>query len=89
MAVKIDPSGCTGCGACILACPQDVLRLDEERKKAFTAYIQDCTSCRECLLHCPFHCMEVVQPPRKVTNNFTMRQYLLGLGIDLGGDKSG
>ncbi len=81
MPVKIDQSGCTGCGGCVLACPQDVLRLDEQKQKAVIAYLSDCSSCRECLLHCPFHCIEVVTNPRKVTRNFTLRQYLVGLGI--------
>lgn len=82
MPVKIDSAGCTGCGACVLSCPQDVLRLDDTQHKAVITYLRDCSSCRECLLHCPFHCIDVVNRPRKVAENFTMKQYLIGLGID-------
>lgn len=50
---KIDLELCNGCGLCVKYCPTDVLRMDEERKKAYICYIRDCQSCLLCEIECP------------------------------------
>ena len=48
----IDYDKCIRCGRCITYCPQDVLRLDEEKRPVIT-YLQDCQSCFLCEKYCP------------------------------------
>ncbi len=82
MAIKINSYSCTGCGTCVLLCPSDVLRLDEENK-ATPVYNSDCVSCRLCEMSCPFECIEVViRPFKTAAETFPVKQYLLGLGVD-------
>ena len=49
---------CTGCGICVETCPDDVIRLNEE-KKAYIAYPGDCAACLLCEFVCPVKCIEV------------------------------
>jgi NAD-dependent dihydropyrimidine dehydrogenase PreA subunit len=42
---------CTGCGACVPACPSNVLTL--EAAHAVIARQDDCQTCFLCELHCP------------------------------------
>ena len=53
--IHIDPATCTGCGLCVLSCPVDVIRLDEESKKAVVAFPRDCQVCYLCEDDCPTH----------------------------------
>ena len=54
MAVKnIDKELCTGCGECVKSCAVDVIRIDEEKKKAIIVYPQDCMLCEMCIFFCP------------------------------------
>lgn len=50
---KIDSRLCDGCGICVNHCPQDVLRMDKERGKAYIKYLRDCQSCWLCEIECP------------------------------------
>ena len=50
---KINYEKCDGCGICVNICPMDVLRMDEEGKKAVIAYPEDCMLCEFCVLDCP------------------------------------
>ena len=54
MGIKhIDEELCTGCGICVDDCPVDVIRLDEEKGKAYIAYPKDCAVCFQCQTYCP------------------------------------
>ena len=81
MTIRIEGNSCTGCGNCALVCPSDVIRIDEVMQQASAAYNADCTSCRLCILHCPFHCIEVPSRMRSSSENFALKQYLIGLGL--------
>lgn len=48
----IDKEKCTGCGICVKACPQDVIRMDDEGK-AVIKYVEDCIVCLYCEEDCP------------------------------------
>ncbi|MBI4330966.1 MAG: ferredoxin family protein [Chloroflexi bacterium] len=50
---KIDPRRCDGCRICADHCPMDVIRMDEDRNKAFIKYLDDCQSCFLCEAECP------------------------------------
>lgn len=44
---------CTGCGACVEACPSDVFALETAGGRAAIARQADCQTCFLCELHCP------------------------------------
>ena len=50
---RIDHELCTGCKMCVLACPLDVIKMDEAKKKAFIKYPEDCVVCGWCAEDCP------------------------------------
>jgi NAD-dependent dihydropyrimidine dehydrogenase PreA subunit len=56
---RIDENQCNGCGICVNSCPMDVIRMDEERKKAIAIYPEDCTLCAVCEIDCPQHAIYV------------------------------
>jgi len=56
---KIDLKLCNGCAICVESCPQDVLRMNEEIKKAYVAYLNECESCLLCEITCPENAIEV------------------------------
>ena len=51
MSVKVDQVACTGCGWCIVSCPQDAV----DNRPSFVARIDEdlCTQCLVCLDYCP------------------------------------
>ncbi len=53
MAIEgIDTARCNGCGACVLSCPADVIRMDKDAKKTVVRYPQDCVVCCWCIAEC-------------------------------------
>lgn len=62
---RIDENLCNGCGICVNSCPMDVIRMDEERKKAIVKYPEDCTLCAVCEVDCPEHAIYIA-PAKQV-----------------------
>ncbi len=82
MPIKIDRFACTGCHVCAWICPGDVIRIEEETKKAAALYNKDCPGCGLCVDRCPFDCIEVVKKSARTgRETFPMKNYLAGLGI--------
>jgi 2-oxoglutarate ferredoxin oxidoreductase subunit delta len=66
MSIYIDERICKGCGICVYFCPQDVLRMSEQRneKGYVVAEIVDpeeCNSCKMCEINCPDFAIYVVK----------------------------
>ena len=55
---KISEETCTGCGACLKACPVDCIT--GEKKKLHTIDVKQCTRCGACRNVCRFDSVEVV-----------------------------
>ena len=63
-AVVIDKEACKGCNLCVVACPTDVLQLDNlVNAKGYNPAIpynhEACTGCKACALVCPDMCITV------------------------------
>lgn len=56
MAVKIDESKCTGCGACVEACPVDALKIENGKAKVDA---DTCIDCGTCVDECPVEAIEL------------------------------
>lgn len=76
MAVRgwIDVSDlyCKGCALCISVCPQEVLRLDEERLTPrgyhpAQIYRDGCTGCAVCALMCPDAAITVYRESTRIS----------------------
>ena len=57
--VQVDEAKCSGCGACVTACPVDVIRLDPVKAKAVIVHLDDCCVCFLCQDDCPTGAMKV------------------------------
>ncbi|MBI4322444.1 MAG: 4Fe-4S binding protein [Chloroflexi bacterium] len=60
MPIKtLDEELCNGCKICVDVCPEDVLRMRDEDRKAQIRYPQDCVACLLCEYFCPVKAIEV------------------------------
>ncbi len=56
--VKIDQERCKGCALCVMACPEDVLKVGESLNLSGYYYAvvinpEDCIGCAQCAEMCP------------------------------------
>jgi len=51
MAAKVDPDKCTGCGACVDACPVEAISLNDDDMAVVDE--DTCTECGLCVDECP------------------------------------
>jgi len=56
MAIKIDQDLCTGCGACVEACPVDAITLVDDKAQVD---VEECVECEVCVDECP---VEAISP---------------------------
>jgi NAD-dependent dihydropyrimidine dehydrogenase PreA subunit len=55
----VDAKKCTGCKACVEACPMDVLVFDEAKKIPTVDKSKECIGCRACEAQCEHDAMKV------------------------------
>ena len=53
MSIRIDPNLCVGCGACIEACPGNLIKRNS-KGKAILKRPEECWGCASCLKECRF-----------------------------------
>lgn len=51
--VIVDTAACTGCGACVALCPQQILRIDEITQKCVVTDQSQCDRLGGCERICP------------------------------------
>ena len=62
----IEKELCKGCGLCVYYCPNDVLRMTQQRnKKGYNvvevANPQECIGCKMCEINCPDFVIHVIK----------------------------
>jgi len=63
-AIIVDTERCKGCNLCVVACPTDVIALNDlvngkGFNPAFPVNHYDCTGCMSCSMVCPDMCITV------------------------------
>ncbi|MDO4510677.1 MAG: 4Fe-4S binding protein [Bacteroidales bacterium] len=70
-AVVVNTERCKGCNLCVVACPLDVLSLQQKEVNnrgyhfAYMAAAEKCIGCQSCALVCPDACIEVYRVVEK------------------------
>lgn len=56
MAAVVDQAKCTGCEACVDACPVDAISMVNDKAKVSE---DDCIDCGQCVDECPVEAIEM------------------------------
>lgn len=56
--IVVDEAGCTGCGVCLTACPQEAIVLEADRAEISQEL---CTDCGVCLSACPEDAIQQIE----------------------------
>lgn len=79
--MKVKKEDCTGCGYCLLSCPQDAIssdgqaRVDQDR----------CNDCHICYFVCPNRCLIPASPIKLPRANYRDRYDVVIIGAGIGG----
>ncbi len=57
---KVDKNKCTGCGACVSVCPQNVFELKDGKSNVVRP--ENCVECNACVDNCPVSAIKLVGP---------------------------
>ena len=57
VTLELDKEKCSGCGMCLIVCPQAVLRMN--KGKARIENRDSCMECGACAMNCPTHALTV------------------------------
>ncbi|MFA5527598.1 MAG: RnfABCDGE type electron transport complex subunit B [Peptostreptococcales bacterium] len=60
-------AGCLGLGTCVLVCPFDAIKIDENRLAVVDP--EKCTGCKQCVEECPKHVIEMIPASQQVIIN--------------------
>ena len=55
--IDINVTECDGCEKCVIACPNNVLIIDDDKSSVNNSF--GCKRCRVCVAICPNDCIEV------------------------------
>ena len=70
-AIVVDTERCKGCNLCVVACPCNVLKLQEKEVNdrgyhySYMAHPEKCIGCQSCALVCPDACISVYRVVEK------------------------
>ncbi|SCA57285.1 Ferredoxin-type protein NapF [Candidatus Terasakiella magnetica] len=53
---------CTGCGECVTACPENILKIDERKLAKVDFSKGECTFCRDCVASCRDGALVMLDP---------------------------
>jgi len=58
MAAIVNKEDCTGCGICVDTCPQDAIKIEDDKAVIDAAKCTECGLCRDA---CPFEAISIPQ----------------------------